>query len=107
MSHLTPRQRALLNDVILKCDPLFLLEEGELGTLKAPPVHIIVADPRPIRGPTYRYPENAKVVIGDMLQDMEKKRNNRKSTSAWWSPIVLVNKPDGTKRMCLDYRKVN
>ena len=29
------------------------------------------------------------------------------STAAWLSPIVLVNKPDSTKRMCLDYRKVN
>ncbi len=29
------------------------------------------------------------------------------STAAWLSPIVLVNKPSGDKRMCLDYRKVN
>ncbi len=27
--------------------------------------------------------------------------------AAWLSPIVLVNKPSGEKRMCLDYRKVN
>ncbi len=26
---------------------------------------------------------------------------------AWLSPIVLVNKPSGEKRMCLEYRKVN
>ncbi len=63
--------------------------------------------PQPIRGPTYQYPEKAKVVIGDMLQDMEKRGIIEKSTSAWMSPIILVNKPDGTKRMCLDYHKVN
>ncbi len=29
------------------------------------------------------------------------------STAAWLSPIMLVNKPDGSKRLSLDYRKVN
>ncbi len=42
-----------------------------------------------------------------MLQDMKERRIIEKSTSAWLSPTVLVNKPDGTRRMCLDYRKVN
>ena len=70
-------------------------------------MQISVTDPEPIRGPMYRYPEKAKVVIQDMLQDMEERGIIEKSTSAWLSPIVLVNKPDGTKRMCLDYRKVN
>ncbi len=42
-----------------------------------------------------------------MLQDMEKRDIIEPSTSAWLSPIVLVNKPNGTKRLCLDYRRVN
>ncbi len=42
-----------------------------------------------------------------MLEDMEARGIIEPSTAAWLSPIVLVNKPDGTKRMCLDYRKVN
>ncbi len=28
-------------------------------------------------------------------------------TAAWLSPIVLVNEPDGSKRICLDCRHVN
>ncbi len=75
--------------------------------MSGPPAKINVDDPRPSRGPKYRYPEEAKTLIAEMLQDMEDRNIIEKSTSAWLSPIVLVNKPDGSKRMCLDYRHVN
>ena len=107
LSHLSPTQKTSLSKVIMHHDPLFLLEEGELGQINRPPVKINVADPTPVRGPMYRYPEKAKTIISEMMEGMEKRGIIEKSTSAWLSPIVLVNKPDGTKRMCLDFRKVN
>ncbi len=42
-----------------------------------------------------------------MLQDMAKREIIERSTAACLSFIVLVNKLDGSKRMCLDYRLVN
>ena len=55
----------------------------------------------------YRYSEKAVTVINDMMEDMEKQGITEKPTSTWFSTIILINKLDGTKKMCLHYRKVN
>ena len=106
-NHLTREQKVELKATILESHELFILDKNELGLMKGPPAKINVADPQPSRGPRYRYPEEAKGLIAEMLRDMEDRQIIEKSTSAWLSPIVLVNKPDGSKRMCLDYRHVN
>ncbi len=105
--HLTSSERAELETLILDNDPLFILSEKELGLISGPLEHIRVSDPHPCRGPRYPYPEQAKQIITDMLKDMEERGIIEPSTAAWPSPIVLVNKPDGGKRVCLDYRQVN
>ncbi len=106
-THLTCEQKANLKSAILDNHELFILDKSELGLMKGPQAKINVADPQPSRGPRYHYPEEAKLLIANMLQDMENRQIIEKSTSAWLSPIVLVNKPDGSKRMCVDYRHVN
>ncbi len=103
--HLTPNKRAELETLILENDPLFILSEKELSLISGPPEHIRVSDPQPCRGPRYRYPEKAKQIIADMLKDMEERDIIEQSTAEWLS--WLVNKPDESKRMCLDYRQVN
>ena len=106
-SHLDASQRSALSEIILKHENLFMLDKSELGTIQGDPAHIRISDPNPSKSPIYRYPEHAKVIISEMLTDMENRGVIEPSTAAWLSPIVLVNKPDGSKRMCLDFRRVN
>lgn len=84
-----------------------MLEKKDIGTISGEPAHIAVSDPNPCQSPMYRYPEHAKMLVSQMLVEMEERGVIEPSSAAWLSPIVLVNKPDGSKRMCLDFRQVN
>ncbi|MEL7520139.1 MAG: reverse transcriptase family protein, partial [Cyanobacteria bacterium J06553_1] len=106
-SHLTVEQEKELKELVMSFEGLFIVEKGELGLITGPDAHIQVANPVPAKGRSFRYPERAKKIIAEMLKDMHEKDIIEPSTSAWLSPIVLVSKPDGSKRMCLDYRLVN
>lgn len=105
--HLNEEQKKLLFATVLAHDQAFILEKDELGKIKLPPAEITLTNSTPARSPLYRYPVHAKEIIEKMVTDMEDKGIIEPSTAAWLSPIVLVGKPDGSKRLCLDYRKVN
>ncbi len=102
-SYLNESQKDQLVELVLQHNELFIVDKGELGIIKHKPAHIQVSDPNPI----YRYTEKPKDTIAEILSDLENRDIIEPSTAGWLSPIVLVNKSSGEKRMCLDYRKVN
>ena len=53
-----------------------------------------------------RSPEDIKVMI-DTVTEMEAAGMVEDSESSWSSQVVLVKKKDGTKRMAIDYRRLN
>jgi hypothetical protein len=48
-----------------------------------------------------------KQEVKELLNDMLEREVIRPSNSPWSSPLVLVKKKDNTKRLCVDFRKVN
>ena len=54
-----------------------------------------------------RIPMHKKQEVKELLNDMLEREVIRPSNSPWSSPIVLVKKKDNTKRLCVDFRKVN
>ena len=57
--------------------------------------------------PPRRLPYSKRTAANQAITDMENQGIIDPSTSPWASPIVLVEKKDGSLRFCVDYRKLN
>ena len=60
-----------------------------------------------VRTRPYRLPVHKQDVIRRELAAMLELGVVEESHSDWCSPVVLVGKPDGSVRFCVDYRRVN
>lgn len=61
----------------------------------------------PIRQRPRRPPMGQREEIEEQVQDMLDRGVIKHSASPWSSPVVLVDKKDGSKRFCVDYRELN
>jgi hypothetical protein len=61
----------------------------------------------PIAQRAYRMNPQDLEELKRQLADMLSKGLSRPSTSPWGSPVLFVDKQDGTIRLCVDYRKLN
>uniref|UniRef100_A0ACD5U163 Uncharacterized protein n=1 Tax=Avena sativa TaxID=4498 RepID=A0ACD5U163_AVESA len=71
--------------------------------------HVITLLPgsRPVNLRPYRYNPEQKDEIERQIADMLKQGTIRFSTSPFASPVLLVQKKDGTWRFCIDFRYLN
>ena len=60
-----------------------------------------------MRTSPYRLPIHIQDVVWRELETMLELGVVEESHSDWCSPVVLVWKPDGSVRFCVDYRRVN
>ena len=61
----------------------------------------------PVRSKAYPVPHSMQETIRDEVKAMLTLGIIEKSESPYASPIVIVKKPDGTNRFCIDYRRLN
>ncbi|EYC36599.1 hypothetical protein Y032_0877g2818, partial [Ancylostoma ceylanicum] len=64
-------------------------------------------DAEPIRQKARPIPLATRVELRRILNDLQERRVIEPSKSSWATLIVLVQKKDGTLRLCVDYRNVN
>jgi hypothetical protein len=61
----------------------------------------------PISKRAYRVSGPELVELKKQIDELSEKGYIRPSTSPWAAPVLFVEKKDGTKRMCFDYRSLN
>lgn len=61
----------------------------------------------PFRQKPYRTSPTDRRTIADTLRDWREAGIISDSTSSYASPVLLVNKSSGEKRLCVDYRRLN
>ncbi|XP_036339729.1 uncharacterized protein LOC118749046 [Rhagoletis pomonella] len=68
---------------------------------------ILLTDEHPVYERPRRVPFADKHTIEDQVTEWLREKIIQPSTSDYASPVVLVSKKDGSKRLCCDYRRLN
>ena len=79
----------------------------KLGTTYLVQHPIDVQGAQPVRQRPYRVPETKRKIIAQELEKMLLCKVIQPSASPWSSPVVLIEKPNGVYRFCMDYRQLN
>jgi hypothetical protein len=62
---------------------------------------------KPISMAPYRMSASELAELKKQLEDLHDKKFVRPSVLPWGAPVLLVNKNDGSMRLCIDYRQLN
>lgn len=70
-------------------------------------MNIELTDPQPVVYRPYRLSHSERAEVRDMTKELTECGIIRESHSPFASPIILVKKKTGDKRLCIDYRSLN
>ena len=104
MEHLDERQVADLDSLIHAFLGVFQDVPRRTSVLAH---DVDVGNNTPIRQHPYRVNARKREVMKGEVDYLLRNDMAKPSNSAWSSPCILVPKPDGTSRLCTDYRRVN
>ena len=104
---LTVKQQKQVAKLLIKHESTFSKTDEDLGRTGIIRHKINTEENCPIKQPLRRLPVHMNAEADKQIDEMLKKDVIQPSSSPWASGIVMVTKKDGSKRFCVDYRKLN
>lgn len=104
---LSDAERLKLRQLIERYGNCFSSGLNNLGFTDLTEMVIELEDNEPVVYRPYRMSYADRALVRNMIQEMTEHGIVRESTSPYASPIVLVQKKTGEKRLCVDYRALN
>ena len=106
-SHLTEPEVDEIVNMLYERRAAISLNEEDLGATRFPAFSIELSQQSPIYQRPRYFPAPISREIEEQCERLEQMGVIEESESPWNSPIVPIRKPDGTLRICVDYRRVN
>ena len=107
VNFLNEDQIGRLNSLLIKHGNTFSKTKYDLGVANAIRHKINTGNAKPIKQRPRRLPLNKRQDVDNEIQRLLESGIIEESKSPWASPIVPVNKKDGSTRLCIDYRALN
>ena len=105
--YLTEAQKRRLADILSKHRDTFVRSSTELGLSKVGEHKIDTGVHDPVKERPRRIPLHRRKLVEEKIKEMLEVGVIQPSESPWSACPVLVTKPDGSVRWCVDWRKLN
>ena len=86
---------------------MFAKDMSEIGETNLHTHTIHTGDAKPVSSPPYRQTPKMRAELENQFEEMERHGIIEESTSPWYSPVLIVRKPNNEWRFCVDYQKLN
>ena len=104
---LTGLQIDVAKELVQRYAIAFSHHDLDMGRTQKTKHRIPMYDPSPFKLPYHRIPPSMYEEVRKHLQEMLASDEIRVSQSPYASPVVLIRKPNGNIRFCIDFRQLN